>query len=462
MPKMAVFSSATTVAATAVAASLLILLFVACDAEALRRSVISEAGFSAGEVIRPFRRQRLLLNNSSQTQRHIFPTAAATPAPSPSAAPKLKGHLRRNKVKARNWIMGFVVGSIAGVFSGVSASFLFRMAVNCFRGRYRNRGGAEIFSPIIKSRQTLAFLEKDDGLSDLQIIGRGGCGEVYRKEISPGGKTIAVKKIMKRTADASEPMTEEESRLLDKWMRQIRSEVRTVGRVRHRNLLPLLAHVSRPHCHYLIYEFMKNGSLHDALREAAEGRRELDWACRLKIASGIAFGLEYLHLHHNPQIIHRDLKPGNVLLDEEMKARITDFGFAKEVPEAVTHLSTSHVAGTMGYIAPEYYQTMKFTAKCDVYSFGVILGVMVTGKFPSDDFFGETEEMSLVKWIRNQVNCGAPSACFDGRIAGRGDVVNEQMELALRVACFCTADEPKDRPNSKDVRLMLAQISAGS
>ncbi|XP_073003968.1 leucine-rich repeat receptor-like serine/threonine/tyrosine-protein kinase SOBIR1 [Typha latifolia] len=356
----------------------------------------------------------------------------------------------------RNWVLGFVAGSLGGIVSGFLVSVLFRLVLNCARGRYKTPAGPSIFSPkVIRNANDLSFLEKDDGLASLQVIGRGGCGEVYKAELpnSPG-KMIAIKRIKKQTPDGAEPT--EESHLLDKWTRQIRSEILTVGHIRHRNLLPLLAHVSRPDCHYLIYEYMKNGSLRDVLMEVSESRRELDWPARHKIAVGIAAGLEHLHVHHKPHIIHRDLKPANILLDDTMEARIADFGLAKEMPEAHTHITSSNVAGTIGYIAPEYHQTLKFTAKCDVYSFGVILAVLVVGKQPSDDFFQNTEEMNLVKWLRNMMKSPDAALAIDPKLAGNG--FEEQMLLVLRIACFCTTDDPKERPTSRDIKCMLSQI----
>lgn len=240
-------------------------------------------------------------------------------------------------------------------------------------------------------------------------------------------------------------------------MRQIRSEIQTVGQIRHRNLLSLLAHVPRPDCHYLVYEFMKNGSLQDILTQVSQGTRELDWLARHKIALGVAAGLEYLHFNHNPRIIHRDLKPANVLLDDDMEARIADFGLAKAVPDYDTHVTTSNVAGTLGYIAPEYHQTMKFTDKCDIFSFGVLLGVLVIGRLPSDNFFQDTPEMSLVKWMRNVMTSEDPNRAIDPKLMGNGH--EEKMLLVLKIACYCTHDDPKQRPNSKDVRCMLAQIT---
>lgn len=319
------------------------------------------------------------------------------------------------------------------------------------------RGGPDIYSPLIKKAEDLAFLEKEEGIASLEIIGRGGCGEVYKAEL-PGsnGKLIAIKKIVQPPKDAAE-LAEEDSKFLHKKMRQIRSEINTVGQIRHRNLLPLLAHVSRPDCHYLVYEFMKNGSLQDTLSKVERGEAELDWLQRHKIALGVASGLEYLHLNHSPRIIHRDLKPANILLDDDMEARIADFGLAKAMPDYKTHITTSNVAGTVGYIAPEYHQILKFTDKCDIYSFGVILGVLVIGKLPSDEFFQHTDEMSLVKWMKKVLSSENPKEAIDAKLLENG--FEEQMLLVLKIACFCTMDDPKERPNSKDVRCMLSQIT---
>lgn len=374
------------------------------------------------------------------------------PAPSPLGAQNPRKHKHRRNVKG--WILGFLAGAVAGCISGTIFSVLFKLILAMIKGR-RNESGPAIFSPLIKAEE-LAFLEKDDGLTEVELIGRGGCGEVYKAELEGSKvKTIAIKKIIQPPKDAAE-LTEEDTKLLNKKMRQIKSEIQTVGQIRHRNLLPLLAHVSRPNCHYLVYEFMKNGSLQDILNQVSEGNRELDWLVRHRIALGVASGLEYLHLGHSPRIIHRDLKPANVLLDDDMEARIADFGLAKAVPDADTHVTSSNVAGTLGYIAPEYHQTMKFTDKCDIFSFGVLLGVLMIGKLPSDEFFQHTREMSLVKWMRNVMTSEEPKQAIDPKLMGNG--YEEQMLLVLKIACFCTLEDPKERPNSKDVRCMLTQI----
>ncbi|KAK9205740.1 hypothetical protein WN943_016009 [Citrus x changshan-huyou] len=275
--------------------------------------------------------------------------------------------------------------------------------------------GPAIFSPLIKKAKDLAFLEKKGGLASLEKIGSGGCGEVYKAEL-PGqnGRMISIKKIVGPPMDAA-ALIEEDSMLLNKKMRQIQSEmllnkkmrqiqseINTVGQIRHRNLHPLLAHVTRPDCHLLV-----------------------------------------------------DLNPVNVLLDDDMEARISGFGFARAIPDAHTHITTSNVVGTVEYIAPEYLQMLTRTEKCDIY-FGVLLAGLVMGKLPSDKFFQHTNEMSFVKWMRNVMASENPKRAIDSKLVGNG--CEEQMLLVLKIACFCTLEDPNERPNSKDVRRMLLQI----
>lgn len=393
-------------------------------------------------------------SNSNQTANGVSNSNdLQAPAPSPTGEP-----IRKHKSKTKRvirWLLGFLAGALAGIICGTIFSVLFKLTMNIIKGK-KNDSGLALFSQQIKAEE-LEFLENDDAVASLQIIGKGGCGEVYKTDLPENNKikTIAIKKIIQPPRDATE-LTEEDTKLLNKKMRQIKSEIQTVGQIRHRNLLPLLAHVSRPNCHYLVYEFMKNGSLQDILQQVKDGTRELDWLTRHRIALGVVAGLEYLHLNHTPRIVHRDLKPANVLLDDDLEARIADFGLAKSIPDADTHMTSSNVAGTLGYIAPEYHQTIKFTDKCDIYSFGVLLGVLVMGKLPSDEFFQQTSEMNMVKWMRNVMTSDDPKQAIDPTLLGSG--YEEQMLLVLKVACFCTLDNPKERPDSKNARLMLAQI----
>ncbi|KAK6787758.1 hypothetical protein RDI58_016283 [Solanum bulbocastanum] len=402
----------------------------------------------------------ILAENSTRSNQisAMGPASSSANAPAPAPVNRVVPVHKRDKKKKklRSWFLGFLAGTFAGGISAVIFSFLFKLVMFFVRRGKNDNSSLTIYSPLIKKAEDLAFLEKEDGVASLEMIGKGGCGEVYRAEL-PGsnGKIIAIKKIIQSPMDAAE-ITEEDTKALNKKMRQVKSEIQIVGQIRHRNLLPLLAHMPRPDCHYLVYEYMKNGSLQDILQQVTEGTRELDWLGRHRIAAGIAAGLEYLHINHTQRIIHRDLKPANILLDDDMEARIADFGLAKAVPDAHTHITTSNVAGTVGYIAPEYHQTLKFTDKCDIYSFGVVLAVLVIGKAPSDEFFQHTSEMSLVKWLRNVMTSDDPKIAIDPKLIGNG--YEEQMLLVLKIACFCTLDNPKERPNSKDVRCMLTQI----
>eukprot|EP01018_Ginkgo_biloba_P025111 Gb_16489 [translate_table: standard] len=375
---------------------------------------------------------------------------AVAPAPQPK-----KGKHKKKKHSTRRWALGLCIGIVAGAISAVLSSFLFGLFLNCIRGKPKAQG-VVIYSSLIKKAEDLAFLEADDGLGAGELIGKGGSGEVYKAQL-PDGRAIAIKKILQpilNTADVSE----EDSRLLDKRKRQIRAELETLGHVRHRNLVTLLAYVARPDCHLLVYEHMKNGSLQQVLSMVAEGTMELGWPIRHKIAVGIASGLQYLHFHSHPKIIHRDLKPGNILLDDNFEAHVADFGLAKAVPEAATHITSSNVAGTVGYIAPEYHQTLKFTDKCDVYSFGVVLAVLVTGKQPYDDFFQTIPEGSIPKWLRNVLSSGNNEEAIHPSLRGQG--YDDEIFLMMKIACFCTDDSPSKRPNSREVLSMLSQISS--
>lgn len=374
---------------------------------------------------------------------------SSAPAPAPESPRGSHEHKKRRKLAG--WMLGFLAGAAAGTLSGFVGSILFKLFM-IYIGRDKKDSGITLFSSTIKKAEDLSFLEKEDGLATLELIGKGGCGHVYKAEIP--GLMIAIKKIDQPHKEAAE-LTQEDTKELHKKMRQIKSEIKIVGQIRHRNLLPLLAHVPKQDCHYLVYEYMKNGSLQDVLEKVSQGNAELDWISRHRIALGIAAGLEYLH-YHSERITHRDLKPANILLDDDMEARITDFGLAKAVPGANTHVTTSVVAGTPGFIAPEYQRTFKFTEKCDIYSFGVLLAVLVIGKLPSHEFFQNTPELLLVKWLRSMMLSEDPKRAIDSKLMGNG--YEDQMLLVLRIACFCTLENPKERPNSKDIRCMLSQI----
>ncbi|MBA0777167.1 hypothetical protein Gotri_005221, partial [Gossypium trilobum] len=162
----------------------------------------------------------------------------------------------------------------------------------------------------------------------------------------------------------------------------LNTEVETLGNIRHKNIVKLYSYFSNFDCHLLVYDYMPNGNLWDALHK---GWFHLDWPNRHQIALGVAQGLAYLHHDLLPPIVHRDIKSTNILLDINYQPKVADFGIAKVLKDSTSTI----IAGTYGYLAPEYAFSNKAKTKCDVYSFGVVLMELITGKKPVDADFGE-------------------------------------------------------------------------
>ncbi|KAH7444374.1 hypothetical protein KP509_02G076200 [Ceratopteris richardii] len=290
--------------------------------------------------------------------------------------------------------------------------------------------------------QRLAFTSNDilGALKDCNIVGKGATGTVYRAEM-PSGEVVAVKKLwVSRKADSKES-------------RSFQIEADLLGSIRHRNIVRLLGYCSNNVNTLLIYEYMTNGSLDDALH-AKDGTYFLtDWVSRYNIAVGIAQGLCYLHHDCFPQIVHRDIKSNNILLDSNMDARLADFGVAKLVE---SNESMSMIAGSYGYIAPEYAYTLKVDEKTDIYSFGVVLLELLTGRRPIDPEFGEA--VNIVEWVRSKMRSSTGIIeALDASVGAACSTVQEEMLLVLRIALLCTSKSPKDRPSMRDVVTMLAE-----
>ncbi|MQL90823.1 hypothetical protein Taro_023429 [Colocasia esculenta] len=222
--------------------------------------------------------------------------------------------------------------------------------------------------------------EITDGFSSQNLLGEGGFGCVYKGRL-PDGREVAVKQLKVDGGQGE---------------REFRAEVEIISRVHHRHLVSLVGYCISESQKLLIYDYVPNNTLHYHLHE--EGRPVMEWATRLKVASGAARGLAYLHEDCHPRIIHRDIKSSNILLDNNFEARVSDFGLAKLAVDANTHVTT-RVVGTFGYLAPEYASSGKLTSKSDVFSFGVVLLELVTGRKPVDPSQPVGDE-SLVEWAR--------------------------------------------------------------
>lgn len=280
------------------------------------------------------------------------------------------------------------------------------------------------------------LLEATENFSESAVIGRGACGTVY-KAVMPDGKVIAVKRLRSRGEGASADGS-------------FRAEISTLGKIRHRNIVKLYGFCCSQSSNLLLYEYMANGSLGEQLH-SSEQVCLLDWNDRYKIALGAAEGLCYLHYDCKPQIIHRDIKSNNILLDELLEAHVGDFGLAKLIDSFSKSMSA--VAGSYGYIAPEYAYTMKVTEKCDIYSFGVVLLELITGKTPVQPL---EQGGDLVSWVRRSVRDAVPAPeIFDKRLDLTEKSTVDEMSLFLKIALFCTSTTPLNRPTMKEVIMMM-------
>ncbi|KAK4391230.1 Receptor protein-tyrosine kinase CEPR2 [Sesamum angolense] len=269
------------------------------------------------------------------------------------------------------------------------------------------------------------------------LIGSGSTGKVYRVDLKKGCGTVAVKQLWKGNG-----------------VKLMEAEMDILGKIRHRNILKLYACLMKGGSNFLVFEYMANGNLFQALhREIKAGRAELDWYQRWRIAVGAAKGIAYLHLDCCPPIIHRDIKSTNILLDEDYEAKIADFGVAKvadQVSPGGSELSC--FAGTHGYIAPEMAYSIKVTEKSDVYSFGVVLLELVTGKKPIEEDYGEGKD--LVYWVSTHLNNRENVLkILDHKVAT--ELVQDDMIKVLKIATLCTSKLPNLRPSMKEVVKML-------
>ncbi|KAG0617465.1 hypothetical protein M758_5G191000 [Ceratodon purpureus] len=295
---------------------------------------------------------------------------------------------------------------------------------------------------ILTSFQTKAYHEFEvTELDEDNLLGSGGSGKVYRAKLM-NGELVAVKKLWGVKKDDSTSHDH-----------GFRTEVKTLATIRHRHIVKLLCCCTKRDSNLLVYEYMPNGSLGDLLHGTKAAT--LTWEMRYKIAMGSAMGLQYLHHDCVPQILHRDIKSNNILLDMDYEAHLADFGIAKVVETAVAR-DLSTIAGSLGYIAPEYAFSTRVDEKSDIYSFGVVLLELVTGKRAVDSaVFGEGSD--LVRWVSDKVQ--TEEGVYEILDPNCGEGSQQDMISFLRVAMMCTSFNPVDRPSMRKVVLLLMQAA---
>ncbi|CAL5374272.1 unnamed protein product [Camellia sinensis] len=275
--------------------------------------------------------------------------------------------------------------------------------------------------------------------SEMNKLGHGGFGPVYRG-FMPNGQEVAVKKLSMNSRQG---------------LREFTNEVRLLLKIQHKNLVTLLGCCADGPEKMLIYEYLPNKSLDYVLFDKRKSL-SLDWFKRFRMVTGIARGLLYLHEEAPERIIHRDIKASNILLDEELNPKISDFGLARLFPGDETHAQTSRISGTHGYMAPEYAMHGYLSVKADVFSFGILVLEIVSGRKNHDRALGgeKTELLSYTTWTLFQE--GKALELVDPSLA---ECNPEQATMCIQIGLLCCQAIVAARPNMRSIHLMLSSDS---
>ncbi|KAF2591453.1 hypothetical protein F2Q70_00038744 [Brassica cretica] len=282
-------------------------------------------------------------------------------------------------------------------------------------------------------RCTKSFKEK---------LGAGGFGTVYRGVLS--NKTVVAVKQLEG---------------IEQGEKQFRMEVATISSTHHLNLVRLIGFCSEGRHRLLVYEFMRNGSL-DSFLFTTDSGKLLTWEYRFNIALGTAKGITYLHEECRDCIVHCDIKPENILVDDNYTAKVSDFGLAKLLnPKDNRHKNMSSVRGTRGYLAPEWLANLPITSKSDVYSYGMVLLEIVSGK-RNFDVSEKTNHKKFSIWACEEFEKSNTEAILDKRLREDQTVDMEQVKRMVQTSFWCTQEQPLQRPTMGKVVQMIEGITA--
>ncbi|GMH05353.1 hypothetical protein Nepgr_007193 [Nepenthes gracilis] len=298
---------------------------------------------------------------------------------------------------------------------------------------------SEDFISVESLQYDLSILQvATNNFSDDNKIGEGGFGAVYKGMLS-NGQEIAVKRLRKSSAQGVD---------------EFKNEVVLLVKLQHRNLVRLLGFCLTGDEKLLVYEFVPNKSL-DYFLFDSEKQRLIDWPQRYKIIQGIARGMLYLHEDSRLKIIHRDLKASNVLLDNFMNPKISDFGMARIFGVDQSQANTKRIVGTCGYMSPEYVMHGLFSVKSDVYSFGILVLEIICGKRISDFYQSNVENLVDHAWMqwRNE----APLEFMDPTL--RNSYSSDEVIRCIQIGLLCVQNDVNERPNMASIVLLLNSYS---
>ncbi|GMJ15309.1 cysteine-rich RLK (RECEPTOR-like protein kinase) 25 [Hibiscus trionum] len=411
------------------------------------------------------RRGWRILTPSCFIRYEMYSFYEQTSSDPPDSPPVDEGKQKAGKGgKSTGKIIVIVVSSIAGVFASVLVAGFWYYSSSVKKRKETGTSGRNLLSGSQGSKSdqlveedTHLYLSDEDhtgemyhfNLATIQAatnnfcrenkLGEGGFGPVYKGKMF-NGKEIAVKRLSMNSTQGLE---------------EFKNEVKLIFKLQHKNLVRLLGYCLEEDEKLLVYEYMANTSL-DAFLFDPEKCKLLDWEKRSNIITGTARGLQYLHEDSRLKIIHRDLKASNVLLDDDMNPKISDFGTARIFGGNQVEANTLRVVGTYGYMAPEYALEGLFSNKSDVYSFGVLMLEILSGK-KNRGFYHPECGQSLLTYAWLLWNEGKRSELIDPNIAD--DCLIDEVLRWIHVALLCVQDDPAARPAMSSVILMLGSKS---
>ncbi|XP_028787885.1 cysteine-rich receptor-like protein kinase 10 [Neltuma alba] len=271
--------------------------------------------------------------------------------------------------------------------------------------------------------------------SEENKIGKGGFGEVYKGTL-PDGRDIAVKRLSRSSVQGTS---------------EFKNEILLIAKLQHRNLVTLLGFCLEEQEKILIYEYVPNKSI-DFFLFDSKRQRLFNWFERFKIIGGIAQGLSYLHEHSRLKVIHRDLKPGNILLDNKMNPKISDFGMARMISIDEDQGNTNRVVGTYGYMAPEYIMNGQFSEKSDIFSFGVIVLEVLSGKRNARSY-----ESHLLTYVWKKWDEGSPLQILDPFLMESCSEI--EAIKCVQIGLLCVQQNPEERPTMSQIVSYLSNLS---
>ncbi|KAK4258892.1 hypothetical protein QN277_005289 [Acacia crassicarpa] len=371
----------------------------------------------------------------------FYQSEASAPTPTPAIVPPTNTTGSQGKG-------GISSGTIVAIVVPISVAVLiFIVGICCLSKRMRKnhdsvpegKSASEISSMDSLQYDFNTIEEATHKFSQDNKLGEGGFGVVYKGTLA-NGQEVAVKRLSQGSGQG---------------VQEFKNEVEVVAKLQHKNLVRLLGFCVQGEEKILVYEYVPNKSL-DYILFDLEKQIQLDWTKRYKVVKGIARGIKYLHEDSRLKIIHRDLKASNVLLDNDMNPKISDFGMARIFMVDQTQGNTSRIVGTYGYMPPEYAMHGEFSVKTDVYSFGVLLLEIISGK-KNSSFYEIEGAPDLLSYAWKLWRDGEPLELLDPTI--RESYTSTEVMRCIHIGLLCVQEDPADRPFMASIVLMLDSFS---